>query len=303
MNLHTMSRKRKHWKYILCVIPILVVWFILSIYPHVEVIPLSLYKWSPISQKRTFVGLEYFKIMFDVQWKITWKQFLNTILYVLYLFGIQTILALSLALVLRKNTRHNKFFRALFFLPMVLSSTMVSLTWSYMYDPNLGIINNLLGNLGVDGFPGHNFFKPDAMALLCIVLVHIWANIGYPITIITSGLQTISDDLEEAARLDGANQWQLFWRVTFPLLLPTLLRITLLTLTTGSMAIDYILMMGSRGDTMSFDTWSVEIYKGITNDSNYGMVSARSVVLFVVMIVFSLIQYRATKKVEDDILG
>lgn len=303
MTLRTIARKKKHLKYVFLIIPVLIVWFILSIYPHIEVIPLSLFKWSPISSKKEFVGLHYFELMFTVQWEDTLRMLLNTVLYVMYLFVIQTILALSLAMVLRKNTRHNRFFRALFFLPMVLSSTMVSLTWSYMYDPNLGILNNLLANLGVDGFPGHNFFKPDSIALLCIVLVHIWANIGYPITLITSGLQTISGDLEEAAKLDGATPWQTFWKVTFPLLLPTLLRITLLTLTTGSMAVDYILMMGSRGADMTFDTWSVAIYKGITNDSTYGMVSAQSVILFILMIVFSLVQYRATKKVEDEILG
>ena len=303
MRLGTWCRKHRYLRFALYTLPILIVWFVLSIYPHLEVIPLSFYKWSPMSRNKEFVGLFYYKMLFTHQWTETKRYIVNTLLYVLYLFLIQTVLALLLALILQKNTRHNKFFRALFFLPMVFSSVMVSLTWSYMYDPNLGIINNILGSLGVGGYPGHSFFKPDAMALLCIVIVHIWANIGYPITIYTSGLQTISNDLYEAAKIDGCNIWQNFWRITFPLLLPTLLRTTMLTLTTGAMAYDYVLMMGSRMTMVSFDTWASAIYKGITLDTNYGMVSAKSVLLFILMVVICVAQYLATKKAEDAYLG
>lgn len=303
MTLKTYFRKHRYVRFFLYTIPILIAWFVLAIYPHLQVFPLALYKWSPTSTKKEFVGLYFFRMMFTYQWKETSRSILMTLLYVGYLFAIQTVLALLLALILQKNTRHNTFFRALFFLPMTFSSVMVALTWSYMYDPNLGIINTLLGTLGVPGYPGHNFFKPDAVALLCIVLVHIWANIGYPITIYTSGLQTISDDLYEAARLDGVNTWQNFWHITFPMLLPTLLRTTMLTLTTGAMAYDYVLLMGSRSANMSYDTWAAAIYKGISIDTNYGMVSAKSVLLFIMMVVICLVQYLATKKAEDAFLA
>lgn len=303
MNLTRWWRKHRYIRYFLYVLPILVIWFVLEIYPHLEVFPLSLYKWTPMSNKKEYVGLYYFKMLFTIQWKDTSHIILMTLLYVLDLFLIQTVLALMLTLILQKNTRHNKFFRALFFLPMIFSSVTVSLTWSYMYDPNLGIINNLLGLLGVDGYPGHVFLSPDSMAILCIVLVHIWANIGYPITIYTSGLQTISDDLYEAARLDGVNKWQNFWHITFPLLLPTLLRTTMLTLTTGAMAYDYVLMLGSRMANVSYDTWAASIYKSISLDTNYGMVSAKSVILFITMVIICVAQYITTKKAEDSFLG
>lgn len=231
MRLGSWCRKHRYLRFALYTLPILIIWFVLSIYPHMEVIPLSLYKWSPMSKNKEFVGLFYYKMLFTHQWTETKRYIVNTLLYVLYLFLIQTVLALLLALILQKNTRHNKFFRALFFLPMVFSSVMVSLTWSYMYDPNLGIINNILGSLGVDGYPGHSFFKPDAMAY------------------------------------------------------------------------DYVLMMGSRMTMVSFDTWASAIYKGITLDTNYGMVSAKSVLLFILMVVICVAQYLATKKAEDAYLG
>lgn len=300
-----MSRKRwlSTYKYILYALPILAVWFVISILPHLEVIPLSLYKWSPISTVKEFVGLHYYKMMFTFQWKETSKYIVNTLLYIGYLFVIQTTLAISLALALRKNTASNRFFRTFFFLPMVFSSVMVSLTWRYIFDPNLGILNTVLGMLGAEGFPGHNFFSPDWMALLCIVLVHIWAGIGYPITVFIAALQSIPEDLHEAGRIDGANAWKDFWHITFPMLLPTLLRTTMLTLSTGAMAYDFVLMLGSRLTEASYDTWACTIYKEVTLDSNYGMTSSKSTVLFVVLLVICGIQYIATKKAEDAFLG
>lgn len=299
MNTKNRMHRRRYWRYLLYAIPILVLWFVIVVYPNLEVMPLSLFDWSPLTTKKEFVGLYNFKVLFTYQWNSTKRYIFNTLLYVFFLFGIQTVLALVLALSLQKNRLSDRFFRALFFLPMVLSSTMVSLTWSYMYDPNIGIINNFLGALKINGFPGHNFFRPDWMALLCIVLVHIWANIGYPITIFTSGLQSIPSELYDAARIDGASRMQEFRKITFPLLLPTLLRNTLLTITTGSMAIDYIVMMGSRMTNMSYDTWAANIYKSISLDTTYGMVSARSTVLFILLLIISVIQYIVTKRVED----
>lgn len=303
MKLRNWYRKHRYFRYILYALPILLVWFVLSIYPHVQIIPLSTYKWGTFVQSKEFVGAYYYKMLFTYQWSDTWRYIRNTLWYIFFLFAIQTVMALSLALILQKNTTHNKAFRALFFLPMVFSATMVSLTWSYMYDPNLGIINTLLGALGVEGYPGHNFFKPDWCAILFIVLVHIWHNIGYPITIFTSGLQTIPTDLYEAATLDGTTVWTKFWKVTFPLLLPTILRTTMLTLSTGALAYDYVLMMGSRMTTVSFDTWGSAIYKTISLDTDYGMASARSVILFVILVILCVVQYLATKKVEDSYLG
>lgn len=300
-----MTKKRlfRKYKYILYALPVLIIWFVISIYPHLEVIPLSLFKWSPFSTNKEFVGLYYYKVMFTNQWRETKQYIANTLIYVLDLLVIQTALALSLAMALQKNTRHNRFFRAFFFLPMVFSSVMISLTWRYIYDPNLGIINTVLGKLGVDGFPGYNFFSSNWKAILCIVFVHMWSGIGYAITIFISGRQTISEDLIEAAQIDGGNSWQIFWKITFPLMLPTILRSTLLTLSTGAMAYDFVLMLGSRLSDTSFDTWACTIYKETTVESNYGMTSAKSTILFVALLIICLIQYLATKKAEDAVLG
>lgn len=298
-------RKKYHrkWKYILVMLPILFFYVLFSIYPNIQILPMSLYDWSPIRTAKTFVGLHNFEILFKVRWEDTIARLGNAMLYIVGLFVIQTVVSLIMALVLQKNTKKNAFFRAYFFLPMVFSTTMVSMTWAYMFDPNLGVINTVLGIFGIEGYPGTNLFAENWQAILLIVLVHIWANIGYPMTILISGLNTISGDLNEAAVVDGANSWQIFSKITFPLLLPTLLRLSLLTITTGAMASDFIVMLGSRTSTVSYDTFASWMYKQTLLSTDYGMVSAAAVVMFVFLAVASLIQFIAMQKIENKILG
>ena len=297
--LKSLVQKYRHYKYLLLILPGVIVWFVLAIYPNLEVFPLSLYRWNGISQTKTYVGLQNFNtITSDPNLR---KGFINTILYVLFLFVIQSVIAVLLSVILRENTTHNKFFRTLFFLPLVFSSVMVGLTWGYMYDPNLGVLNQLLVKLGLQDFNGFNWLGEPVRAILCIVLVHIWANIGYPITIITAGLQTIPETLYEAADVEGTNALQSFIYVTFPLLLPTLLRITLLTIITGAMAFDYVFLMGSTtGVASPFDTWSVYIYKGLQGQ-NLGLPAASGVLLGIILFIIFMIQYTVTRKVEDSV--
>lgn len=285
-------------KYFFMMFPILIIWFVLTVYPNLEVVPLSFYKWNGISKDKLFVGLQNFEtIISNPDFN---RELVNTLLYILFLFVIQTVLALLFAMILKKNTSHNKLFRTFFFLPLVFSSVMVGLTWSYMYDPNLGILNQLFSSVGLKAFNNFNWLGESNRAVLFIVLVHIWANIGYPLTIIIAGLQTISDSLYEAANVEGASIVKIFFNVTLPLLLPTLLRVTLLTLATGAMAFDYVLLLGSTRQSTAFDTWSVGIFKALLFP-NLGLPAAKGVMLGIVMFFIFLTQYVVTKKVEDSI--
>lgn len=284
------SRRQKYWKFMILVVPLLAIWAIFAIYPNLSIYELMFYKYSGFGSEKIFVGLQNIKI---VLLKGEWVTFLkNTAVYIFYLLIIQTILSLFLSLALAKNTRHNRFFRALFFITMVFSSVMVGLTWSFIYDANLGILNNILSWLGFKSMAGYNWMASDNSALLCIVIVHIWANIGYPITILTAGINTIPVEVNEAAMIDGASKCRTFWHITLPLLSPTLLNMTMLTVTTGAMAFDYVLLLGSSMTTTGFDTWSVQIYKSIIQSSpQYGTIAVHSAMLGILMIVMTVIQF------------
>lgn len=294
---------RKKYKYFLYIAPSLVVWFVLVVYPKLQAYPMSFFEWNPLTGEKTFVGWYNYIIMFTRNLRPTLQDAGNTLCYVLYLLFIQTILATILALAMQKNSKGNRFFRAFFFMPMVFSTSMVSLTWAYMYDPNLGVINNFLAILDPSKYPGFNFYSENWSEILCVVIVHIWANIGYTITILTSGLNTISEDLNEAAKIDGANSRQSFWRITVPLWMPTILRNMLLTITTGAVAHDYQVLLGNRTTVMDYDTWSTVLYKNLLGATDYGPVCAMGVIMSIVLGIITLIQYLAMKKVERDIYG
>lgn len=297
------SRWTRHIKYYAILLPLLAAWFFFHIWPHLEIFGVSLYKWNGLSDVKKYVGLSNFKVIFKSdQW---FKRcFCNTGMYVVYTLLLQTVLALAIALALRKNTRHNNAFRTLFFLPIVMSTVAVSAIWNYLYDVNIGFFHNIFQAIGLNSLADFQYLSGRYQRLFFIAVVQIWAGIGIPITLFTAGLQSIPEEIYEASALDGANGWQTFWRVTLPQMMPTILRVTMLTISGAAMAFDYVLMLGVQNpdSTALFDTWSVVIYKTMVSDNNYGMVAANSVVLAVFLIVICVAQYAATKRAEDSYL-
>lgn len=290
------------WKYVFFMIPSLFFFTLFCIYPNLSVFPLAFYKWSPLRATKEYVGFQNFKMLFVVNQDQTMKLVINTITYVLLLFVIQTILALILALALEKNSKVNTFFRTYFFLPKMFSIAMVGLTWQFMYDPNIGIINNILGALGVEGYPGTYLFKGNFISVLLVVIVHVWMNLGYPIMFLLSGLSSIPSELTEAAKVDGANSWQIFLNIKVPLLLPTLTRISLLTLTTGTMAADYTVIVGAAANGQA-DTLASYMYSQTLTGTEYGMISAYGVLMFFILAVASIVQFVGLRKIENKVLG
>ena len=294
----SMKLKYSYVKYLAILIPVMAAWFVLIILPNLQIFVLAFQKWNGFSKVRKPIGWQNFQVVLgDPNFT---SDLVNTILYVLFLFAVQTVLSLCLALVLRRNTAQNHFFRTFFFLPLVFSSVMVGLTWSYMYDANLGIINQLLCAAGLTGFKNFNWMGDPTRGVFAVVMVHIWANVGYPLTILTAGLSTIPETLYEAAEVEGAKPRQSLRHITLPLLMPTILRLTLLTFSTGAMAFDYVLLLGAPGMRAPFDTLSVGIYKGLTS-TNLGLPAVKGVVLGIILMVVFLIQFVITRRVEDSI--
>lgn len=296
------KRKRRNpaLKYYLIVIPLMLFWFVLHVYPNIEIFPLSFYKWDGLSAgKKIFVGWQNFKLIFrsDAWFK---RCFTNTTAYIIYTLLLQTTLALALALVLRKNNRHNNFFRTLFFVPIVLSSVAVSLIWTYVYDVNIGLLHNIFKALGFTKLADFQYLSGTYQRLFFIAVVQVWAGIGIPITLFTAALQSVPEEIYEASALDGANGWHTFWKVTLPQIMPTVLRVTLLGVSGAAMAFDYIIMMAGGEASAPYYTWAVVIYKNMTEGSNQGMVAANSALLAILMLIICVVQFFATRKAEDN---
>ena len=292
--------KYRYLKFLLIMIPSLVLWFTLCIYPNLQTIPLSFYKWSSVSLKRTFVGFRNYRTIFNDSSMVA--QLRNTLLYVLFFVAVMAVLSLLMALVLQKNTRQNKIFRTYIFLPLTFSSVLVGLTWGFMYDANLGILNNLLTAVGLKSFNGFAWLGTATRGVIAAAVINIWAGLGYPLTFYVAGLQTIPRDLYEAADVEGASPFQTFLHITMPQLAPIFLRLTLLSFIGATMAFDYIYVLGSTLVANSYDTWAVSMFRKVASagvSENFGIPAALGVMLGLALALIFIIQYFGTKKAEE----
>jgi ABC-type sugar transport system permease subunit len=297
----TFFERNRVYKKLFYIIPLTAFWFVFGLLPNIHLFYVAFFNWNGVSKEKIFVGLQNFKeVINDSQIS---RVVMNTVLYVLFLLVIQTVFALILAYSLKKNTKKNIFFRTLFFSPLVLSTTVVGLTWGYMYDTNLGMINTLLGAAGLKNLQ-QDWLGVVVLSVFCVVMVHIWQNIGYPITMMLAGMTGISHTLSEAASVEGANEVQIFFHVTLPLLAPTLLRIILLTIVTGAVAFDYVFILsggGSSTNAQPFDTVAAYMWRNLSSTYNYGKPAAISVFLSLTIFCVYIVQFFVTKRTEEKI--
>jgi raffinose/stachyose/melibiose transport system permease protein len=297
-----MKKKRRfgHLKYLLYVAPAIAIWFVLAVYPNVSIYPISLYKWNGLPWgKMTWVGLKNFQnFLSNPSYRILIPR---TLLYIGALIAIQTPLALFISYVVFTNKRLKGFLSGFFFFPVILSTIAVSLTWKYMYDPNLGAFNEILKLVGLERLRT-NWLELD-IAPVFAVLIHVWHKIGYPITIFLAGLTSMPDSLYDAADVDGVSGAQRFAYITLPLLMPTVLRIVLLTIITGGLAFDYSFLLGPISSNVfvsKVDTLAVWLYRGGLQ-GNMGWPAAVGTMLSVVFMAVYVAYHFVSKRTEQNL--
>ena len=224
------------------------------------------------------------------------KAIVNTFLFVLVVAPVQAGLALCLALLINQRLRGINVYRAIYFMPVVVSIVVVSLLWRFIYDGNDGLLNNLLAGLTFGAFEGRDWLGTPGTALPAIMAMSIWQAVGFHMVIWLSGLQTISPTLYEAADIEGASKWQVFRYVTWPGLRNTAVLI-LIVITMQAFAlfaqIDVMTNGGPLDSTQTIVFQAVERGYG-KQDISGG--SAISVILFIIVLTISLIQRYLTRE-------
>ncbi len=200
---------------ILFIVPTLAFMVFTFILPVIDVVELSFTNFNLKTRTMKYIGLDNYKTLLGTE--DFWKSLLNTVKYSVMKLTLDTALALFLAVMLDKSIPGKKFFRSSFFAPVVVPMVASSLIWIWFYDPAVGPFNQILGWLGL---PGSQWLYHESSALWSILLFSLWKGVGYNIILFLSGLQNIPDSYTEAAKLDGASEWKLFWKVKFPLLRP-----------------------------------------------------------------------------------
>ena len=223
-----------------------------------------------------------------------WKSLKNTLVFALLVAPLQGGLALALALLVNSKLRGRIFFRTVYFLPVVTSMVVVSILWLFMYQES-GLVNVVLKSV-IPGYAPINFLASESLALPAIIVMSVWQGVGFHMLIWLSGLQTIPGELYEAAKVDGANQWQQFANVTWPGLRRTFVFI-LVTISIAALGLfTQINVMTQGGPLDSTTTLVFHAYREGFGKQQIGYASAIAVVFFAIVVTVSMIQRRLTRE-------
>ena len=280
----------------LFILPAVIIFIIFCVIPFVWVFQLGMYEWDGILPTKVFVGLGNFKEIFFED-KIWWQSMTQAGYITLIALTLQNALAFLLALACDREIRMKNFYRVLLFIPPVLSEVVVGLVWQWILDGNYGLLNHWLVQSGL-GHLSRNWLSDPRTALTTVAIVHSWKGFGWGFLIFLAGLQTIPRELYEAARVDGANAWHCFKKITLPLMAPVAVLVGILTVLGTMQAFVLIIAMTDGGPAYHTQVPVLRILASMRGSSRFGYACAQGISFGVILIAISFIQYRFSKKVK-----
>ncbi|WP_406686118.1 carbohydrate ABC transporter permease [Rossellomorea vietnamensis] len=267
-------------------------------YPMLNAIWLSFTNYNIVTDAK-FIGLENYKGLFADA--LFWKVLGQTLLYLVIVVPALVILPIFLAILVNQQVKGIGFFRSAYYVPVVTSMVVVGIAWKWVY-ADKGILNYILESLGLINEPV-NWLTSTSTSIFAVMVVTIWKGLGYYMVIYLAGLQSISDDLYEAADIDGASKWKQIWHITIPLLMPSIMIVTIMSSISAMKVFEEIYVMTGGGPLNSSKTLVFYIYEEAFDKLQMGYASAAGVVLFIITLIFSVINIKFMSKKESAIKG
>jgi multiple sugar transport system permease protein len=281
-------------RFILSVLtPMALIFLLFWIYPIVRGVWGSFTLWRAFNPDAPLVGLRHYYGLFNDP--IFLKALQNTFYFVLLYLPAAIVFALLVALAVEATGSGRNFFRMVYFVPVVTSTIATALIWTWLYQPSFGLFNQLLQLFGL---PAQSYLKSTTQALPAIVLYTLWKNLGFNMVLFIAGLTSIDNSFYDAARVDGANRWQTFWRITLPLLEPTLVFVFVTGVIGALQLFGPIYVMSAGGDGLpggpANSTMVISVYQWLMafRELELGYGSAMGVILFVIILLLTLAQMR-----------
>ncbi len=264
---------------------------IFIVIPLIASLVISLYHW-PLYGEHKFVGIQNYVQLLSGADPVFFTVLRNTAVFAIGYTIANLIICTGIAVWLHSLPDWAPFFRVLFFIPVVTPMVANALVWRLMLQDN-GLVNTSLSWLGIQG---PSWLGDGNWALISLIAMSLWQGIGYNIVVLAAGLNNINPSVMEAARIDGTNAWNRFWRVTFPMLSPSLFFASVMTVIGGFKVFTqpYMLTKGGPGDTTN--TIVLYLYRAGFSYDRLGFASAMAWVLFVIIMVFTALQFVGQKK-------
>lgn len=264
------------------------------IWPTLRGAYLSFTEYSLLSAPK-FNGLaNYDRMIHD---SFFWNALGVTVEYVVINIGLQTVLAVGIAMLMYRLTKSITV-RAIILAPYLVANVVVALVWYWMLDVQVGIVNTFLGWVGIDPIA---FFGDSHWAIPTVAGINVWRHMGYTALLVFAGLQTIPSYVYEAAEVDGSTEWKTFWRITLPLLRPVLVMVLVVTMIGSFQIFDTVAVTTQGGPINATRVIYYYIYERAFTRFDFGYASAMALVLFAILAVVSLVQLRLLRARESDL--
>lgn len=284
------ANRQQNRAFALFSVPGFLLYCVFFITPVVMGIYYSLTDWNGISRKYNIIGLQnYFKLLRTTQFQ---KSLIFTFKYSLLLIIFTIMISVILALLLNRKIKGLSFFRAIYFVPAVLSLLTVGLIFNQIYYRVIPPIGQALGA----NLLGQNLLSNASTAIWAILFVNLWQGVAIPTLLLLAGLQSIPSDLYEAASLDGAGAWRRFRSITLPFLMPVLSVVFVLTLKGGLMVFDYIMAMTEGGPGNATQSVAMLIYTHGFTQNKYAYSIAEAIVIGLIIAAISAVQICITNR-------
>lgn len=277
----------------LFLLPNMVIFGLFTIYPAFSGLNISLYS-SRNGRTFEWAGLgNYQRIFADDEF---FQALVNTVVFVLAFVALGVLISVVLAVQLNAQNIGKSFFRSVFFLPVLLSPVVVGIVWRWLLERNGGLVNAALSAIGLDAVP---WLVNPTLAMVSVVAVSLWVNVGFYTMILLAGLQSIDPNLYEAASLDGASPLEQFRYITVPMLAPTTMVVLILSTIHGFQSFDVIYNLTGGGPVGSTTLLVQYVYDNAFGPQmQYGMAAAGSVVLFLIVMSFTLLNWWLGRRAE-----
>ena len=271
---------------LLFLLPALVFYLAIIVYPIVYSGYLSLFRWNGISPHMSFVGIRNYTLLLTYN-RVFWIALENNAIWIVCALIIPNGIGLALALLLNGKVRGRAIFRSIFYFPSTLSLAVVGLIWTWIYHPQLGLLNEFLGAIGLKSLQLYWLSNPH-IALFSVIAAASWAAAGLPMLLYLAGLQTIPPELHEAADLEGASRFQAIRYVTLPLLRETTLIVVAITTINSLKVYDIVFAMTYGGPANTTQVLGTLMYFLTYTDNNVGAGTAVAMILLMLTLTLAI---------------
>lgn len=290
-------KKREMLSGFLFLAPLLLLMGVFVFYGLFYVVRLSFYKWDGLmAETMVFRGLKNYRILFTDP--LSLKALVNVLIFMVFTVSIQMFLGLCVALLLRPRLAGSRFFKALFYIPVTLSTAVIARTFMGVYEPYFGVLNTFLRFIGLESWT-HSWLGDPSTALWCIIVANIFQWMGAQMVFYIAGLTTIGNDVFEAAQIDGAGFWSTFFHIVWPGLWPTHTTVIILGMVGSVKTFDivWLLTQGGPGNATQFP--ATLLYQAVAQNSQAGYGASISVIMILFSVILSLLQINFNKRKQE----